>query len=300
MTMVTVTPYKAGSYRWMKTTSDDEYKAAIDFLIQQTRTIFSNHVLELRYVHNDATRDSLLSALKVARDIDRSSNWWNVYCMYVLVFQKITRILKICSTHIGRPASFCSSQGLTEKSHNVYQKVKQTHYRNSPTVGFKGVKILQSMVTEIQTQDRMLTLPPTFSEFPQLNGLLRRLKQTYEMAEKSITTTEEEYLMEQIRKSYLPMISTTMSSTQHASAEIREKVESELAKQIEMMGKSLRIIINDSGLRALREAETQTGFLSQKLTPQVNALSLNKAREAAYADANAKMKAEWARTANQR
>lgn len=264
--------------------SDQEYQAAIDILIQLTRKIFSNHILDLKYVQNDVVQANLLSSLQTARSMNREVNWWIQRCMYTLIFKRVTKMLKQCSKYVNQTASYDRSSSVLRGSIQIEKTIKKIDYKhstnpnNSDIINSKTIFLELALATheEKQKQEQNLAISSLAGVFPHLNSLLRKLRKTYNIAEKSATTAEEEYFMEQIMNNYLPTMETTMLSVQHASLEMREKVERELVKQVTLMGENLRVIIDRSALRVLKEAEVQTEFLSQKFNPPANTLSLQK------------------------
>jgi len=274
------------SVEWIQEASEKDYQSLIEHLDEKRKEIQDRDILYYSALQGQPFSQSgrvIIETLqgKERRDPAKAANIHQfLFKKFIPLLEEMDR-LGFTKLTTGKSESYVNRmQSCANDIRNIYLGEAAA----APVMGtwkapesvkklfsFGKRKQLGSSKVPIPTNSYAITAETAPRCFQLMNDVLALQRYAVTLA----STPEESYFLEQVEQSYLPSIVDTANALKGASKEVLDKAVMNFEKQLEMIRDRLQLMIDTSSNNTLRNVETQTAFLEERLK-LAEPLKLNK------------------------
>lgn len=266
------------SVEWIQEASDKDYLSLIEHLNAKRREIQNRDILYYSALQGEPFSQSGRVIIETLKGKGRK-NPAVAANIHVFLFKKFIPLLEELEKLGFTKLSNAKSDTYVNKMQAYANEIRNIYLGDAAAApvmgtwkapesvkrlfGFGKPKQLTSSQAPVPTNSYAITAETAPRCFQLMNDAVTLQRYAVTLA----STPEESYFLEQVERSYLPSIVETANALKGASKEVLDKAVMNFEKQLEMIRDRLQLMVDTSSQNTLRNVETQTAFLEERLKP---------------------------------
>jgi len=242
-----------GTVQWVQEASHEEWKEMLGHLQKRINRVLMTEDSFWDGNIDESIREDLNDAIKLLEKLDPARNSAK---LHNLVFVHIVNMMKLVSKYdtfrAGKIASIVAWRKARRCYYKVANHVKKVDNKKELHV-FADFLPAQKAITSTQ-----------MTPFETVNTRIKEMKVVLDQLSSVSLTTEDEYLLSEIKNSYIPHIVKAASELKMSSAINTTEVEKHFLTQLELVQKQLQELVDRKVTDTFNDVLTQTQFLSEK------------------------------------
>jgi len=242
-----------GTVQWVQEASREEWTEMLGHLQKRINRLLMTEDSFWDGNIDESIRDDLNDAIKLLEKLDPARSSAK---LHNLVFVHIVNMMKLVSKYDTFRAGKIASIVAWRKARRCYYKVAK-HVKK-----LDNKKELHVFADFLPAQKVIASTQMT--PFETVNTRIKEMKVVLDQLFSASLTTEDEYLLSEIKNSYIPHIVKAASELKMSSAINTIEVEKHFLTQLELVQKQLQELVDRKVADTFNDVLTQTQFLSEK------------------------------------